>query len=108
MPTMRAISRMDFPCADNSCMLLMVPLLIMATSLVSKINTSVAFLKGWVNSFLAFMGQLYGSSSKKVSLLACGREEDQKGEEEEGLERIKGTEERASMRDAGRVSAITQ
>src|SRR5450759_979334 len=37
----------------------MVPLLIMATSLVSKINTSVAFLKGWVNSFLAFMGQLY-------------------------------------------------
>src|SRR5438034_4629702 len=40
-------------------MVLMVPLLIMATSLVSKINTSVAFLKGWVNSFLAFMGQLY-------------------------------------------------
>src|SRR5437868_6064199 len=37
----------------------MVPLLIMATSLVSKINTSVALLKGWVNSFLAFMGQLY-------------------------------------------------
>jgi len=31
----------------------------MATSLVSKINTSVALLKGWVNSFLAFMGQLY-------------------------------------------------
>jgi hypothetical protein len=40
-------------------MVLMVPLLIMATSLVSKINTSVALLKGWVNSFLAFMGQLY-------------------------------------------------
>src|SRR5258708_10988467 len=37
----------------------MVPLLIMATSLVSKINTRVALLKGWVNSFLAFMGQLY-------------------------------------------------
>src|SRR6266566_1273403 len=37
----------------------MVPLLIMATSLVSKINTSVALLKGWVNSFLAFMGQVY-------------------------------------------------
>jgi len=36
-----------------------VPLLIMATSLVSKINTRVALLKGWVNSFLAFMGQLY-------------------------------------------------
>jgi hypothetical protein len=31
----------------------------MATSLVSKINTSVALLKGWVNSFLAFMGQVY-------------------------------------------------
>ena len=40
-------------------MVLMVPLLIMATSLVSKINTSVALVKGWVNSFLAFMGQLY-------------------------------------------------
>src|SRR5947208_3069994 len=40
-------------------MVLMVPLLIMATSLVSKINTRVALLKGWVNSFLAFMGQLY-------------------------------------------------
>src|SRR5947209_14857027 len=40
-------------------MVLMVPLLIMATSLVSKLNTSVALLKGWVNSFLAFMGQLY-------------------------------------------------
>ena len=37
----------------------MVPLLIMATSLVSKINTSVALVKGWVNSFLAFMGQVY-------------------------------------------------
>src|SRR5437016_2147482 len=59
MPTMRAISRMDFPCADNSCMVLMVPLLIMATSLVSKFNTSVALVKGWVNSFLALMGQLY-------------------------------------------------
>src|SRR5436305_12795313 len=59
MPTMRAISRMDFPLADNSCMVLMVPLLIIATSLVSKINTRVALLKGWVNSFLAFMGQLY-------------------------------------------------
>src|SRR5207237_8130121 len=59
MPTMRAISRMDFPCADNSCMVFIVPLLIMATSLVSKINTRVALLKGWVNSFLAFMGQLY-------------------------------------------------
>src|SRR6266566_8262857 len=37
----------------------MVPLLIMATSLVSKINTTVALLKGWVNSFLAFMVQVY-------------------------------------------------
>jgi hypothetical protein len=36
-----------------------VPLLIMATSLVSKINTRVALVKGWVNSFLAFMGQVY-------------------------------------------------
>src|SRR5260370_42713257 len=40
-------------------MVFMVPLLIMATSLVSKINTRVALVKGWVNSFLAFMGQLY-------------------------------------------------
>src|SRR5437764_4713154 len=40
-------------------MVLMVPLLIMATSLVSKINTRVALVKGWVNSFLAFMGQVY-------------------------------------------------
>src|SRR5438270_8410404 len=40
-------------------MVFIVPLLIMATSLVSKINTRVALLKGWVNSFLAFMGQLY-------------------------------------------------
>src|SRR6266700_4864432 len=40
-------------------MVLMVPLLIMATSLVSEINTRVALVKGWVNSFLAFMGQLY-------------------------------------------------
>jgi integrase/recombinase XerD len=31
----------------------------MATSLVFEINTSVALVKGWVNSFLAFMGQLY-------------------------------------------------
>src|SRR6266566_7423796 len=67
---MRAISRIDFPLADNSCMVLMVPLLIMATSLVSKINTSVAFLKGWVNSFLAFMGQLY------LGFYRVGREAD--------------------------------
>src|SRR5260370_25336413 len=40
-------------------MVLMVPLLIMASSLVSKINTRVALVKGWVNSSLAFMGQLY-------------------------------------------------
>src|SRR2546421_2242700 len=40
-------------------MVFMVPLLIMATSLVSKINTRVALVKGWVNSFLAFMGQVY-------------------------------------------------
>src|SRR5260370_27599240 len=40
-------------------MVFMVPLLIMATSLVSKINRRVALVKGWVNSFLAFMGQLY-------------------------------------------------
>src|SRR5713226_9815286 len=59
IPTMRAISRIDFPCTDNSCMVLMVPLLIMAASLVSEINTRVAPFKGWVNSFLAFMGQLY-------------------------------------------------
>src|SRR5947207_9396552 len=48
-------------------MVLIVPLLIMATSLVSKINTRVAFVKGWVNSFLAFMGQLY------FGFYSCGR-----------------------------------
>ena len=31
----------------------------MATSLVFEIYTRVALLKGWVNSFLAFMGQVY-------------------------------------------------
>src|SRR6266481_1616545 len=60
-------------------MVLMVPLLIMATSLVSKINTRVALVKGWVNSFLAFMGQLYGSSNflvkrwEKLFLLLSSR-----------------------------------
>src|SRR5947209_12596448 len=49
-------------------MVLMVPLLIMATSLVSKINTRVALVKGWVNSFLAFMGQLY------IGFYTTGRE----------------------------------
>ncbi len=32
---------------------------------------------------------IWGSSLKKVSLLAYGREEDQKGNEEEGREKIK-------------------
>src|SRR6266566_10004386 len=50
----------------------MVPLLIMATSLVSKINTSVAFLKGWVNSFLAFMGQVYLGFYRKEGDAAAG------------------------------------
>jgi hypothetical protein len=43
-----------------------------------------------------------------VSLLACDREEDQKGDEEEGLERIKEAEKGALMRDAGRGGAISQ
>src|SRR5947209_8374083 len=52
----------------------MVPLLIMATSLVSKINTRVALLKGWVNSFLAFMGQLYiGLYTNGMSLIEAAR-----------------------------------
>ena len=43
-----------------------------------------------------------------MSLLAYGREDDQKGNEEEGLEMLKKTEREELMRDAGRVSAISQ
>ena len=49
-----------------------------------------------------------GSSLKKVSLLAYGREEDQKENEEEGREKIKEAEKRELMRDAGREDAISQ
>ena len=49
-----------------------------------------------------------GSSLKKVSLLACGGEAAQKGDEEEGLERIKEGEKEALMRNAGRGGAISQ
>src|SRR5712692_7962411 len=57
-------------------MVFMVPLLIMATSLVSKINTRVALVKGWVNSFLAFMGQLYiGFYKCRILMLGQHRDE---------------------------------
>ena len=49
-----------------------------------------------------------GSSLKKVSLLAYGREEDQKENEEEGREKIKEAEKRELMRDGGRADAISQ
>ena len=49
-----------------------------------------------------------GSFLKKVSLLAYGREEDQKENEEEGREKIKEAEKRELMRDAGREDAISQ
>ena len=53
-------------------------------------------------------GRLNGLIPKKVSLLACGRTDDQKGDEEEGLEMLKETEQGELMRGAGRVSAISQ
>ena len=43
-----------------------------------------------------------------MSLLAYGREEDQKENEEEGREKIKEAEKRELMRDAGREDAIRQ
>ena len=49
-----------------------------------------------------------GSSSKKVSLLACGREDDQKGDEGEGLEKITEAEKGALRRGAGRGGVISQ
>ncbi len=49
-----------------------------------------------------------GSSSKKVSLLACGRADDQKGDEGEGLEKITETEKGALRRGAGRGGVISQ
>src|SRR6266567_6107937 len=52
--------------------------------------------------------QVIGSSLKKVSLLAYGREEDQKENEEEGREKIKEAEKRELMRDGGREDAISQ
>jgi hypothetical protein len=57
---------------------------------------------------MCFLQEKSGSSLKKVSLLACDREIDRKGDEEEGLERIKETEQGELMRDAGRVDAISQ
>ena len=49
-----------------------------------------------------------GSSSKKVSLLACGRADDQKGDEGEGLEKITEAEKGALRRGAGRGGVISQ
>jgi hypothetical protein len=43
-----------------------------------------------------------------VSLLASGREEDQKDNEEEGLEKVKEAEKRELTRDAGHGDAISQ
>ena len=43
-----------------------------------------------------------------MSLLAYDREDDQKGNEEEGCEKIKEAEKREFMRDAGREDAISQ
>jgi len=43
-----------------------------------------------------------------VSLLACGREENQKGMKEEGFERIEEAEKGELMRDAGRGGVISQ
>ncbi len=58
--------------------------------------------------FRCHMAPKSGSSLKKVSLLAYGREEDQKENEEEGREKIKEAEKRELMRDAGREDAISQ
>ena len=44
----------------------------MATSLVFEIYTRVALIKGWVNSFLAFMGQLYIGFYTYEELIAKG------------------------------------
>jgi hypothetical protein len=41
-------------------------------------------------------------------MLACGREDDQKEDEREGLEKIKEAEKGELMRDAGRGGAISQ
>jgi hypothetical protein len=46
------------------------------------------------------MALIQGSSSKKVRLLACGREEDQQEDEEEPSRRSKDTEKEAFRRDA--------
>ena len=43
-----------------------------------------------------------------MSLLAYGREDDQKENEEEGREKIKEAEKRELMRDRGREDAIRQ
>jgi hypothetical protein len=53
-------------------------------------------------------GRLNGLIPKKVSLLACGRADDQKGDEEEGLEMLKETEQGELMRDAGRAAVRGQ
>ena len=62
---------------------------------------------GW-SSFRLTTGHFSGSSSKKVSLLACGREDDQKGDEGEGLEKITEAEKGALRRGAGRGGVISQ
>src|SRR5260370_13909779 len=49
-------------------MVLMVPMLIVVFTLLSKIKTRVTIVKGWVNSCLAFMGQLY------IGFYKCGSE----------------------------------
>gem|GEM_PF-5502855 len=36
---------------------------------MSKINTSVALVKGWVNSFLAFLGQVYFGFYSSIKLM---------------------------------------
>ena len=45
---------------------------------------------------------------EKMSLVACRRELDQKEDEVEVLERIRGTEKRELMRGEGRVGATSQ
>jgi hypothetical protein len=48
------------------------------------------------------------SSSKKVSLFAFGREENQKKSEKKGLEFVRERQIGAVRRDAGRASVISQ
>jgi hypothetical protein len=52
-------------------------------------------------------GAVIGSSSKEVSLLACGREDDQQGVEEE-QPRIRDMKKGVFRRDAGRAAVRDQ